>query len=224
MSGIEMQSACNRCPASTATGGAFCITRGIVNYILLPAAGLALAFIKKYIPQSLVDNISNFFSSTSDNTDLSITMSQDHAKIHEGATGCIEGTEKSEYFILQDEEPNYVFGKGGLDLFELSEQADHLFFSMCSTKIIDGKVATVNHFDDEEDIIYLSCTMKKVEESDVSIEYSKAQDVTYIRIAGKFEPTAIALTGNYPNIMDNIVLNTKYADAAGDVCPVELPE
>lgn len=132
---------------------------------------------------------------------------------------CIDGTGKNEKFILT-QPINHVFGRGGLDVFMSGKGEDHFYFSMCSTRIINGRVATIYDFDDQEDKIHLFCTKKQVTEGDVSIRYNTEEDVTYVVIAGNFEETAIAIVGNHPDLVaDNIEFNVKYADVvATGVC------
>jgi hypothetical protein len=97
---------------------------------------------------------------------------------------------------------------------------------MCSTRIINDRVATVYDFDDQEDKIHLFCTKRQVTEGDVSIRYNTEEDVTYVVIAGNFEETAIAIVGNHPDLVaDNIEFNVKYADVvATGVCDQVVSE
>jgi hypothetical protein len=140
-------------------------------------------------------------------------------------TKCTEGSTQNEIFTLT-KPINHIFGKGGLDILVLGDGEDHLYFSMCSTKIINGYVSTIHNFDRQHDTIHLFCTKKQLSPNDVSVKYNSHENVTYIIIAGNFEETAIAVVGNYPNLLDNIDLNTKYADTvATGVCgeePIEV--
>ena len=201
----------------------------------LSVIGVPVAAVFAYQYQ---DNLYNyFFPAQEDNSNqpgnLSALTENDFAANTPITTRmiCIKGTYESEYFVLPNQ-PNYVFGGGGLDLFRASPNEDHFFFSMCSTKITNDRVATIDGFDPQNDKIYLFCTKQDVEAKDISIEYSEDKDATFIIIAGKFERTAIALTGNHTDIMDNIhipgeaqiVLNEKYTDVAGEVCNPEIHE
>ncbi|MSO14169.1 hypothetical protein [Rickettsiales endosymbiont of Trichoplax sp. H2] len=125
-----------------------------------------------------------------------------------------EGTSKNEKFIVPENTKSKIFGKGGLDSFILSSGKDHLYFSMCSTKITDGKVSTIWNFNPSEDKVYLFCTKKELAPEDVHLH--KVHGVTYIIIAGKFEETGIAVymenDSDELTLVDNIVLNERFSD------------
>ncbi|RST63194.1 hypothetical protein [Candidatus Aquarickettsia rohweri] len=125
-----------------------------------------------------------------------------------------EGTSKNEKFIVPENTKSKIFGKGGLDSFILSSGKDHLYFSMCSTKIIDGKVSTIWNFNPSEDKVYLFCTKKELAPEDVHLD--KDHGVTYIVISGKFEETGIAVymenDSDELTLVDNIVLNERFSD------------
>ena len=123
------------------------------------------------------------------------------------------GASENEKFIIPENTKSKIFGKGGLDSFILSSGEDHLYFSMCSTKIIDGKVSTIWNFNPSEDKIYLFCTKKELALKDVHLD--KDHGVTYIVISGKFKETGVAVYMENDSdelTLDNIVLNERFFD------------
>lgn len=166
-----------------------------------------------------------YYSSVSSENHLDYFAFIGEADIHLDIDAkCQEGSARSEQFISSSASEHYIFGKGGLDVFILNKANDHLFFSMCSTKIIDGQVSSIYGFDTGNDKIYLFCTKKDVSKQDIVIHSNGT--VTYIEVAGKFEKTAIALHGSYDNeeVLDSLVLGERYIDVAGEVCPDQYPD
>ena len=124
-----------------------------------------------------------------------------------------EGTSQNESFTVPDNEKSQIFGKGGLDSFILSPGVDQLYFSMCSTKIIDNTMTTIWNFNPIEDKIYLFCTLKDLDFDD--IHFHKDHRMTQIIISGKFEETGIAVYMENDSdelTMENLVLNERFSD------------
>ena len=154
----------------------------MINRYYIPGAAVIFSFLvlRNYFTYTSPDD-NDMEALTKNFSQLSVTVSHP----------LTEGTSGNEKFIVPENVKSKIFGKGGLDTFILSPEEDHLYFSMCSTKIINGKINIIWNFNPSEDKIYLFCTKKELDPEDVHLH--KDHGVTYIKIAGKFEKTGIAL-------------------------------
>lgn len=99
----------------------------------------------------------------------------------------------SKNYIIADEKGSNIWSKG-LSYIDLDDGVDNLYFSLCSTKIVDKQVTTIVNFDSSKDKISFFCTLKQVKPEEISIEHKafESQDYTCIEV----RDTAICLAGD----------------------------
>lgn len=216
------QSTCCGCPESQATSGILCRTRmKIIIGVVSSITATTLAYVSdsiNYMKQAFGISASSPTKAEEEYSYINYYKNHDEIEIN---SHCITGSSKDELFILPKQEM-YAFGKGGKDVFILKDAPDNLFFSKCSTKIIDGKVATIYNFDSKEDKIYFFCSKQKLNPDNISTWHNTPQNVTYIEVTGDFEKTAIAIVGNHPNLEENIILNQNYDSVSEETCSLPL--
>ncbi len=127
----------------------------------------------------------------------------------------MEGTPESDLMAAHPKGSS-VFAKGGLNYIIAKEGEDELFFSLCSTKIIDGKVNVVEGFNPQQDKLKIFCAHNKIMPEDIKIIHDSVESkpVTYVQIQGKHSLTAIALLGNIDIKVDDIILNERWVAPA----------
>lgn len=122
------------------------------------------------------------------------------------------------------------FGKGGLDVMIANEGLDRFFFSLCSTRIINGLTANIENFNQNinpeiRDEIHVFCTKLQVKQTDLSLEFVEKTDTTlpYTKLMidnnnVKEEPVvAISVTGYHPDLLQYVHLNLKWTESK-EIC------
>ncbi len=122
-------------------------------------------------------------------------------------TGTPEGD-----LMIADVSGSDIFAKGGLNYVIAKEGEDTLFYSLCSTKIIDNKVNVVEGFDPKKDKLKIFCAHNEIIPEAISIIHDKFEGmpVTYVQVQGKHSLTAIALLGDIDIKVKDIILNERW--------------
>ena len=106
-----------------------------------------------------------------------------------------------------------IFAIAGLNYMIAGPGADKFYFSLCSTDIIDGQVGVIEGFDINLDKISFFCTKTEVHKEMISIFHDQQahdQEYTYIQVCGREKCSAIALIGNIPLNVDDLILNERW--------------
>ena len=136
----------------------------------------------------------------------------------------MEGTPEGD-LMVSSTDGSKIFAKGGLNYIVVKDGEDELYYSLCSTKIIEGKVNVVEGFDPKHDKIKIFCAHNKIIPSDIKIIHDMfdGRAVTYVQIQGKHSMTAIALLGNIDINVEDIVLNERWkTDIKKDAIKAEV--
>lgn len=122
----------------------------------------------------------------------------------------IEGTPEDD-LIIASPEGSKIFAKGGLNYVIANTGPDELYYSLCSTKIIDGKVNVIEGFDPKQDKLKVFC-MRDISHEAIRVVHKKFnnQPITYVAIKGKHSDTGIALLGDIDLKPQDIILNEKW--------------
>ncbi len=128
----------------------------------------------------------------------------------------MEGTSEDNLLIAAPK-GSKIFAKGGLNYIIANGGADELYYSLCSTKIIDDQVSVVEGFDPKQDKLYVFCGHHEINPKDIKIIHSsfEEQPVTYVQIQGEHAVSAIALLGDIDINAKDIILNKRW-EAAKD--------
>ena len=123
----------------------------------------------------------------------------------------MEGTAEGDLMVASGD-GSKIFAKGGLNYVVVKDGEDELYYSLCSTKIIEGKVNVVEGFDSKHDKIKIFCAHNKIFSKDIKIihDMSDERAVTYVQIQGKHSMTAIALLGNIDIKAEDVILNERW--------------
>ena len=112
----------------------------------------------------------------------------------------MEGTPEGD-LMLAHPDGSKIFAKGGLNYVVANSGADEFYYSMCSTKIIDGKVNVIEGFDPKHDKLKIFC---------VSHGKYKDIEITYVDIKGQHTDTAVILLGNIDIKPHEVILNERW--------------
>lgn len=123
----------------------------------------------------------------------------------------MEGTPEGDLMIASPE-GSKIFAKGGLNYVVAGEGHDEIYYSLCSTKIIDGKVNVIEGFDLKKDKLKIFCAHHKILPEEITIIHDKfaGDAITYVQIQGKHSVAAIALLGDIDLSINDIVLNERW--------------
>lgn len=123
----------------------------------------------------------------------------------------IGSIEESELFIASPE-GSKIFAKGGVNYIVANSGSDEFYFSLCSSKIIEGQVSVIEGFDLEKDKIIFFCGHSKIKHDQVRIIHDEYEGtaITYVEVQGKHSITAVALIGNIDIKSTDIILNKPY--------------
>lgn len=124
----------------------------------------------------------------------------------------MEGSiEESELFIASPE-GSKIFAKGGLNYIVANTGPDEFYFSLCSSKIIEGQVSVIEGFDSSKDKIVFFCGHSKINYDQVRIIHDEYEgiEITYVEVQGKQTVTAVALVGNIDLKPTDIILNKPF--------------
>lgn len=136
----------------------------------------------------------------------------------------MEGTPEGD-LMLANNDGSKIFAKGGLNYVVLKDGEDEIYYSLCSTKIIDGKVNVVEGFDPKHDKLKIFCAHNKIFSEDIKIIHDifNEKEITYIQIQGKHDMTAIALLGNVNIKVEDVILNERWkSDIKKDMVKEEV--
>lgn len=123
---------------------------------------------------------------------------------------CMIGTDERSDLLIAKENGGQIFGQGGLDIIRCNKGVDNIYFNACQNKIVNNKTALIENFG-TGDKISLFCSKKLLSKDDVSIRYDDINKVYFVLIAGKFEPTAVAIEKpESPITIENIELNNAF--------------
>lgn len=106
--------------------------------------------------------------------------------------------------IFGHKEGSHIWPKS-LSKIMLDEGPDNLYFSLCSTKIYNGKVTTIEYFDAEQDKLWFFCTMNTPRKEEFKINKASNPGYTCIEI----RDTAICLNDDYDISAENIGITNK---------------
>jgi hypothetical protein len=199
------------CHGSKIGGEGFCITNWklfIGAMVTLVTAGFNKAKVLVWGRDDI--NLQGPFKVCGDTKYKIATNKEDKLKVT--SQRCMEGDSVYGDLLNAADHGSHMFGKGGANIFVGSDAEDHYYFSMCSTKIYDGYVNTIENFG-ESDKVYIFCTKRKIQPQDISIGYDESNDFSFITVSNLVDDpgyTAIAVAGKID--MDDIVLNEKYID------------
>lgn len=123
----------------------------------------------------------------------------------------IEGTKEDDY-IIASPEGSRIFAKGGLNYITLKNGKDQVYFSLCSTKIINNEVSVIENFDIKNDKLVIFCGHHKIEANQLNIIHAnfKNKPITYVHVKGKHSDSAFALLGNIDLKVSDITLNEPF--------------
>lgn len=193
--------ACNECPGSVLFARnnilkeVFC-KKNIVVFSGTLAAACAATY--KYFFSSFAPFV---LSSDAPGYEMNIVET---SSIMEGAAG--------NDLMIAHQDGSAIFAKGGLNYIIANDGPDKLYYSLCSTDIIDNKVGVVKNFDIEFDKLFFFCTKKEIFAEDIEINHDKIGDIdiTYVQVTGQDKISAIALLGDIPLQVEDIILNQKW--------------
>jgi len=123
----------------------------------------------------------------------------------------MEGTPEPELMIASSE-GSKIFAKGGLNYVVANTGPDELYYSLCSTKIIEGKVNVIEGFNPKQDKLKIFCAHHEIKPEAISIIHSKFNNlpITYVKVKGQHTDTAIALLGNVDLKAEDVILNERW--------------
>lgn len=107
---------------------------------------------------------------------------------------------KANYFIEMSQETDNFFWSKQLSYVVLGEKKDQIFYSLCTSKIINGKTSVIENFDLENDKINFFCTKKEITLEDININHKifQGEDFTCVEVQGIESLTVTCLKGNIP--------------------------
>lgn len=123
----------------------------------------------------------------------------------------MEGTSEGD-LIVASQDGSKIFAKGGLNYVVLADGNDEVYYSLCSTKIVDNKVNVIEGFDIRNDKLKVFCAHHKIIPEEIKIIHDRfeGEEVTYVQVQGKHSLTAIALLGYIPLQVSDIILNERW--------------
>jgi|GEM_PF-4600014 hypothetical protein len=124
----------------------------------------------------------------------------------------MEGTmEESELFIAAPE-GSRIFPKGQLNYIVNNDGVDEIYFSLCSSKVVDGQVSVIEGFDPKKDKLIFFCGRNEITLDQIQIIHDEFEGmpITYIEVQGKHSITAVALLGDIEITPNDIVLNKPF--------------
>ena len=123
----------------------------------------------------------------------------------------IEGTPEGD-LIFASPEGSKIFAKGGLNYVVANKGSDEFFYSMCSTKIIDGKANVIEGFDPKHDKLKIFCAHHEIKPEAIRVIHGKSNNmpVTYVAIKGQHKDTGIVLLGDVDLKPQDVILNERW--------------
>lgn len=124
----------------------------------------------------------------------------------------MEGTmDNSELFIAAPE-GSRIFPKGQLNYIITNDGIDEIYFSLCSSKIIEGQVSVIEGFNPENDKLIFFCGRNEITIDQIQIIHDEFEGmpITYVEVKGKHTTTAVALLGDINITPNDIILNKPF--------------
>lgn len=124
----------------------------------------------------------------------------------------MEGSmEESELFIAAPE-GSRIFAKGSLNYIVANDGLDKIYFSLCSSKIINDQVSVIEGFNPQQDKLIFFCGHHKISPKQIQIIHDEFEGmpVTYVEVQGKKSVTAVALLGDIEITPEDIILNEPF--------------
>ncbi len=140
------------------------------------------------------------------------TTSEEIGHLNKIETAAImEGTHENDLMVAHSD-GSKIFAKGGLNYVVAGSGVDEIYYSLCSTKIIDGKVNVIEGFDHTQDKIKIFCGHHEIKPEQIKVSYGKVNNkkVTYIDVKGQHTDTAIVLLGHIHINAEDIILNERW--------------
>jgi hypothetical protein len=151
------------------------------------------------------DNISNnqqhsqcHTSQTKNNVDYQPVVCSIEKAVNEGfveitTSNKMLGDSEKNNILKASSEGSHIFARGGLNYIVANEGADNFYFSLCSTKIIDGFVPVIEGFDANKDLIHFFCTKRIIRADDINIR--EVEHGTYVEVKGNDDTSVVYLLG-----------------------------
>lgn len=189
----------------------FCSTIFTGNYVYACATGtVALAFGAPAL--YMYGNTSpSTIKKTPDYTPQKYTDFESNVAIIDSAPVMIGNTEHNNY-MAADEEGSIIWPKN-IAWVKTSKESDDIFYSLCTSKITDGKVGVIENFNLQEDRVWFFCSKNPVLKQDIVINHQvfDSQEFTCIEVK---QETAVCLLGNIDILEENIGITDKgYVDS-----------
>lgn len=99
-----------------------------------------------------------------------------------------------------------IWAKNGPHFLIAGEGNDKFFFSLCSTKIINGQVTVIENFNYKQDKIAFFCSKKTINLKEIEIIH--INDITCIEVQGLDHLSPICFTENIDINKEDIILTT----------------
>lgn len=128
------------------------------------------------------------------------------------AAPVMEGTAEGDLMIAAPE-GSKIFAKGGLNYVVANATgADEIYYSLCSTKIIDGKVNVIENFNPSQDKLIIFCGHHEIKPEEIKIIHTECQNIpiTYVHVIGQHQDTAIALLGYVDIQSKDVIINKRW--------------
>jgi hypothetical protein len=102
-----------------------------------------------------------------------------------------------------------IWGFGGSTNFSGNDNTvEKYFFSLCTTKpTSQNTINRIDRFNDKEDSLHFFCSKTKINKEDVSIEYNKAENTTFVKVNDMYR---VALGGEHDTKGEYIHLNGNF--------------
>lgn len=99
-----------------------------------------------------------------------------------------------------------IWAKNGPHFLIAGKGSDKFFFSLCSTRVINGQVTVIENFNPEQDEIAFFCSKKTITPNDINIIHNN--DLTCIEVQGEDHLSPICFAENIDINIEGIILTT----------------
>ena len=117
------------------------------------------------------------------------------------------GESNQNNFMVADKNGSHIWSKN-LGFVVLGDGPDNIYYSLCSTAIIDGIVGVVKNFNQEQDKIHFFCSLKSPTHDEIEIKHKEFNSESYTCIEVR-EQTAVCLLGDI-NLTSQDIGRAKY--------------
>jgi hypothetical protein len=169
----------------------------ILKFGISSALGAATVyFFQKPIKIMLTHFIPNYYEPLSKEDILQKKFQDlgDHAELKLHGEG--------NYVVTAKDQGSKIWVKNGPHYIKAGKGSDNFYFSLCSTKIVNKKVTTIENFDSMSDKINFFCSKKNLSPSDFKIAHYN--DSTCIEVKGESHLGVVCLTGYVDIIKEDI--------------------